>query len=593
MSGFGILGTTKPSVDDIADVLEAGVGTADLARVQSSVSGEANRGVTVTIPEGRVAADVSIPVRIDGQTLPVAWWAFVAAGGANIRASVGGAYVPIDVSYCNIGVQEATIWVRATVRATTPTVIVLTCTTATTAAPARHPSGMNAVWAGYSRVFTGDSTTDRTGSGAALTVSGRQAYNIVGRSPNLVGTHQGVAYDPLTDLYFAIDSTVITQFDSRYAATGPTLQLASLGIATANHFGQGVCLDGVLYVPVEFYNGPTVFNTQRLVALDCRTFAVRWVVDISAQGHEAAAVAYCPDDGLLYIASYADGTKLWRYTLSGTYVSSVTLSATLTSIQGLVYHAGKLYAAIEQPITGIKEINITTGAITAGWAFDLVTEAAPEGVTPTPAGIGLLHDSGFGSFLLHLSANGKRVFEGDLVATTAAAVGTVVPKYSTTALPSLAAQTWTMISMFRNVHTRRNQAVASISASGDATNAPRMTLAVRSTQKIACWDASNGWLDSNVTAALESTHVMQVAYSPTTRKVCANGTIVTGAVTSPRPISGNTPELRLMYESDTAGETAAGECAVVALVAGSVLTDATMQAIDAAWRNPASFYIVA
>jgi hypothetical protein len=38
MSGFGILGTTKPSVDDIADVLEAGAGTADLARVQSSVS---------------------------------------------------------------------------------------------------------------------------------------------------------------------------------------------------------------------------------------------------------------------------------------------------------------------------------------------------------------------------------------------------------------------------------------------------------------------------------------------------------------------------------------------------------------------------
>jgi hypothetical protein len=85
---------------------------------------------------------------------------------------------------------------------------------------------------------------------------------------------------------------------------------------------------------------------------------------------------------------------------------------------------------------------------------------------------------------------------------------------------------------------------------------------------------------------------MQVAYSPTARKVCANGTIVTGAVSSPRPLAGNTPELRLMYESDTAGETAAGECAVVALVAGSVLSDATMQAIDAAWRNPAGFYTV-
>jgi hypothetical protein len=34
MSGFGILGNTKPTVDDIADVLEAGAGTADLERVR-------------------------------------------------------------------------------------------------------------------------------------------------------------------------------------------------------------------------------------------------------------------------------------------------------------------------------------------------------------------------------------------------------------------------------------------------------------------------------------------------------------------------------------------------------------------------------
>jgi lysophospholipase L1-like esterase len=40
MSGFGILGTTKPSVDDIADALEAGVGTADLARVQSAAAAD-------------------------------------------------------------------------------------------------------------------------------------------------------------------------------------------------------------------------------------------------------------------------------------------------------------------------------------------------------------------------------------------------------------------------------------------------------------------------------------------------------------------------------------------------------------------------
>jgi lysophospholipase L1-like esterase len=41
MSGFGILGTTKPSVDDIADVLEAGAGTTDLARVWSAASDKA------------------------------------------------------------------------------------------------------------------------------------------------------------------------------------------------------------------------------------------------------------------------------------------------------------------------------------------------------------------------------------------------------------------------------------------------------------------------------------------------------------------------------------------------------------------------
>jgi lysophospholipase L1-like esterase len=38
MSGFGILDNNRPTIDDIADVLEAAAGTADLARVQSAVS---------------------------------------------------------------------------------------------------------------------------------------------------------------------------------------------------------------------------------------------------------------------------------------------------------------------------------------------------------------------------------------------------------------------------------------------------------------------------------------------------------------------------------------------------------------------------
>ena len=591
MSNILTPGLMPDSLTGIQAAFNAGDASSKAA-FQASVSGDAARTVTITVPAGKVSANIAMPVLIDGRTLPAAWWAHVATGGVNIRATVGGAGVPVDVTYCDSRLKEADIWVRVPVKAAAAVSVVLTCTAATGIPAVTHPLGRNAVWAMFDRVFAGGKLDDRTGKGTALTASGRQTFNVVARSPNLSNVHQGVVYDALRDRYLAVDTTVIYQYSSDFVLTGVTKQLADIGATGTNHFGQGVCVDGVLYLPCEFWNAG-VFNSQKLAALDSATLDVLWVVDVSAQGHEMAAIAYRPEDGYLYVGSYADGTKLWRYTLAGTYVSALTLSATLTNIQGLTYFGGKFYAANEQPITALREIDPTTGAVAAGYPFHLVTPAAPEGLTVVPGGIGLLHDTSVGSYLLTLAPIDKRNFEGNLSAGAAASAGSAVNKYLTSSLPSLTSQTFTLVAMHRNVHNdRRHQCVMALDTQGATVSTNRVGLSLRNgTKTIAGWDGSNGWIDSLKPVGVEETNVLQLAYTPTTRKICGSGTIVSGSIASARPIAGNTMELRLMYENDTGGETAAGQCDIAAIVT-SYLPDSTMRALDASWRNPASFYTV-
>jgi hypothetical protein len=128
MSGFGILGTTKPSVDDIADVLEAGAGTADLTRVQSSVSGDLNqlynwfrgdiKGKTIVLSGDSTTADTSsgFVTRLQylGATVrrPIPGTVTVSRSGNVVTMSGASNFLPADVGgtiYWSTGQSSAII----------------------------------------------------------------------------------------------------------------------------------------------------------------------------------------------------------------------------------------------------------------------------------------------------------------------------------------------------------------------------------------------------------------------------------------------------------------------------------------------------
>lgn len=233
-----------PTLGEIQEAFNAG-SSAEKTAFQSSVSGDVARTATVIIPGGRVSDAVTIPVMIDGTQMPSAWWAYCAADGANLRAySSGGGALPIDVLMCDVASRRMHVMILTPIDPSTGAVLRLVATTANAAIPATHPAGRNAVWAGYAMVYGGSSYADRCGVASDLTVTNGMDWGVVGRVNGFGATHQGIAYDARNECYHAVDSLIVRKCDLSGTATGQTVAIESFGVATQNHIGQGVCVDG-------------------------------------------------------------------------------------------------------------------------------------------------------------------------------------------------------------------------------------------------------------------------------------------------------------------------------------------------------------
>jgi hypothetical protein len=175
-------------------------------------------------------------------------------------------------------------------------------------------------------------------------------------SPDLpITLVQGYAFDGTSNYIFG--TSTISKRNSSWVETVFNSN-ALLGITGVNHLGDGVYLGGFLYAPVETYilNGST---GMKIAKYDATTLAIVSTYDISAQGHEASSIT--TDGSTLYISSYDDGTKFWKYSLTGTFLGIINISTPFTNnIQGISYYNNELYIS-EQ--TKLSKIDIT-GAVT-------------------------------------------------------------------------------------------------------------------------------------------------------------------------------------------------------------------------------------
>jgi len=195
-------------------------------------------------------------------------------------------------------------------------------------------------------------------------------------SPQITG-HQGYTTD---GTYHYITDTA--RIDKRNNDGSWSVALSNnspfTGVTGVNHLGDCEYANGVLYIPAETYGGCGSVSGQKVLTFNPTTLALINQFDISAQGHEASAIAIDEVNNIAYISSYCDGTKLWKYNATTfAYLGVITLEREVSNIQGLSFYDGLIYIASE--LEGIYTCT-TSGALT----LVLVPENAlliPEGIT--------------------------------------------------------------------------------------------------------------------------------------------------------------------------------------------------------------------
>lgn len=167
-------------------------------------------------------------------------------------------------------------------------------------------------------------------------------------SPHLPGVVQGVAVDQWGDYYVTFTNS-IAAYDSNWNLLWTNSSpFAGIGV-TVNHIGDFEYANGLIYAPVEKFSSCSQFSPVLIVVYDATNGRlVNWV-DITADAHEASAIAVVPDSAQVVVSSYCPANNgsstFWSYDLSAVNTnapgsvlaneSTITLSAPVQYIQGI------------------------------------------------------------------------------------------------------------------------------------------------------------------------------------------------------------------------------------------------------------------
>lgn len=232
-------------------------------------------------------------------------------------------------------------------------------------------------------------------------------------SPNFAtDLQQGYAFDGTN--HYLIGTSKISKRDGSWGVLVEN-NSALTGISGVNHLGDGVYLGGSLYIPVESY--PAVTG-MKIAKYDSTTLSLITTYDISAQGHECSSIT--TDGTILYISSYDDGTKIWKYSLTGTFLGVINISNPFTNnIQGISYYSGDFYI-VEQ--TRMSKLDIT-GALNTflgylpGTLYDTHRGEGIEVVSGIPR-VSILSASNSNIYYLNNTTSSTSMFNSDSVGDT-------------------------------------------------------------------------------------------------------------------------------------------------------------------------------
>jgi hypothetical protein len=543
----------------------------------------------ITIAAETVSSALSgFPVYVDLSDMPAGFWTqLYYSDGRDIRVKAeDGEALPFDLVFIAPESLSGSLFVKTNVSDSADTVIFIHYGDPSLSAVAPSaPNGRNAVWAEYHRVYLfGGDSIDRTGNGGRPAQSGKSyAFENVATSANL-GVHQGVCFDGT--YYYVTDTNAIKKYDAEFSLVSTNADPVGDVGGGVNHCGDPDVHDGIIYIPIENYVSISDFSFQRIARFNASNLAFIDSVSISAQGHECSSVCFCEADGLLYVASYADGSKLWKYNASTLeYVGSLTLGASISKIQGVTFWRGAFFINSD---TLDETIRVEYDGTVSGMVFG-ESSGVYEGLGHSDGALLLLHDTTG-------SADGvvRRLEPRDVAAKTGVRFLSTTDFTGDIKCTGLSRFTqWSIGVSVKLASKGGNRCAVSYGQAGSALNTNRTSIAYRSTSDcFGFWNSTDGWILDPVPAEIDTIYRYVATQNGTTgRALYRDGSsVVTGSASAEQPATG-ADCLYLGVEDGDKTEQMDGELGFVYLRSG-VLSGDWIAAEAANLSAPSSFYSV-
>lgn len=499
---------------------------------------------SVTIPASTVGSDLTdFPLFIDLSGMPAEFWAAVSATGGNIRAYDGATRLPMDIVALKPVAEDGAIFVKVpTIAAASSTVIQIVVGDDLTLEREGHGTsfGRYAMWSDYEAVILGGETFDNRAGGVVTALGDPTLLGITGTVFTMTeDPHQGIAYDPATSVWYAVDNNALYRYD----ATGTLLTTNSdpsgdvetdHSIGTLGHCCAPCLAGSYLVVPINNY--PTE-NAAYLALFDKTTLAYVDSIEISTYA-AISGVCYNAAENRLVACEWGGFDRLIKFSLTGstlTFDTTVALSnvgaTALNQIQDIEYWpAANCYVVSDDNRDELVRVELD-GTLNSdnGFANAYLDGSGVsgnfEGVCVYNDGLAVLIDpSAANSFIqaYDFDTAGDAKFGIDLEALNA--------RLDATGL--LGGTQWTMGVTAANDRTNQSALLSYRDESSGATN-DRATLAlddISGTRYLNLWDNTNRWISTStgtlVSVATGAFVRGNAVYDGTTeRKLYTNGAL--------------------------------------------------------------------
>jgi hypothetical protein len=545
----------------------------------------------VTVASGAVASDLTgFPLMVDLSDMPPGFWSDVRTDGGNIRAYAddGTTLLPHDVTYISADEKQGRMFIRADLLAASDNLFVIKIlSSGTTGLAPGDSAGQYAVWSDFEVVVVfpdlKNRFNDAAPSGGGTNIG---TFDWKENAQQSYTAHQGVAFDGT--FHYAADTNYLRKYSTGLTVVASNADPCgdmntATGETTLNHVGSPTIIDGQLWAPIEVYPA-SPYERQYVGKWSLADLSFIGYIQLSGATRESSALIEDAALNRIYVTDFTNGATIPYFNkATGTYVGALSLSETLSGIQGIAdMGGGQWIVSCNSYPRG--PVYVQSDGTVGGYVFEEWYSGTIEGVSYHAPSGAITFDNGNIRDYVKLARNFDyaRLHSGQQYWTT--------PR----------SDTWTMVaSAWFTPSLSTNEGVVALNNNGDSSTATRTGAGYRNAGAlVAAWNTNDSWVNSSPVVAVTTyqynpAHRIGLSHEGTTqRRLFADGAITTDAGVAAKPGAGTNMDFAI-GANNAAGTDPFYGYVQFAWLRKEAMSNAWMAADSANNRSPATFYSIA